>query len=113
PLQRMMGGKRRPTALFVWSDDVAFMLMQKLAEWGISVPRDVSLVGFDSSDACERVTPALTSVRQPVSVMARDAARLLAKLARREPVERTGLIYPPTLDVRASSIPFLESAIAL
>ncbi|GMV87743.1 MAG: transcriptional regulator [Chthonomonas sp.] len=113
PLQRMMSAERRPTALFVWSDDVAFMLMQKLAEWGISVPRDVSLVGFDSSDACERVTPPLTSVRQPVSAMARDAARLLAKLARREPVERTGLVYPPTLDIRASSIPFVESAIAL
>lgn len=113
PLLRMMNAERRPTALFVWSDDVAFMLMQKLAEWGVSVPRDVSLVGFDSSDACERVTPSLTSVRQPVSAMARDAARLLAKLARREPVERTGLVYPPTLDVRASSIPFVESAIAL
>ena len=95
----------RPTALFVWSDDVAFALLRRLSELGLSVPDDVSIVGFDSTEACERVSPALTSVRQPIVEMAREATLLLVSLIRQEPVSRTQIIYPPSLDVRQSTAP--------
>jgi LacI family transcriptional regulator len=102
---QMMQGPNAPTALFVWSDDDAFTAIRLLTEWGYRVPEDVSVVGFDSLDPCERFTPPLTSVRQPVCEMAREATLLLAKIARGEEVARKQLLYPLTLDVRASTAP--------
>ncbi|MEZ0324912.1 MAG: LacI family DNA-binding transcriptional regulator [Fimbriimonas sp.] len=99
----------RPTALFVWSDDDAFICMQTAIELGLSIPEDLSIVGYDSSEACERSKPALTSVRQPVFDMAHAATRLLVSLVRGTPVERTRIVFPPDLDVRGSTAPFGDS----
>ena len=104
-LLAMMSSPDRPSALFVWSDDVAFAVLRWLGEIGLSVPNDVSIVGYDSSEACERVHPALTSVRQPVHDMACEATEMLARLIRKQPLKRHQVLYPPTLDVRASTAP--------
>jgi DNA-binding LacI/PurR family transcriptional regulator len=92
-----------PTAIFCWSDEVAFVAMRMARELGLSIPEQLSIVGFDSTPACDRTTPALTSVHQPVFLMARDAAMLLASILRDEPIERRQVIYPLTLDVRGST----------
>ncbi|MBS1724799.1 MAG: LacI family DNA-binding transcriptional regulator [Armatimonadetes bacterium] len=104
-LLAMMSAEERPTALFVWSDDVAFSVLRWLGEIGLSVPKDVSVIGYDSSDACERVHPALTSVRQPIHDMAQEATEMLARIVRKQPVKRHQVLYPPTLDTRASTAP--------
>ncbi|MBS1714559.1 MAG: LacI family DNA-binding transcriptional regulator [Armatimonadetes bacterium] len=109
-LNRMMSGPGRPTALFVWSDDVAFSVVRWLGEAGLSVPRDVSVVGYDSSDACERIHPALTSVRQPVLEMAVEATEMLSRIVRHQTLRRRQILFAPTLDVRASTLPPSESA---
>lgn len=104
PFIDLMGRPDRPTALFVWSDDVAFACMRILNELNLDVPRDVSLVGFDSSSACERVSPALTSVNQPVAEMAEAATKILADLVRgRATQERSRVVFPLELDVRGST----------
>ena len=91
-----------PTALVCWSDDVAFACMKKLNRAGFSLPDDLSIIGFDSSEACERVTPPLTSMRQPVVEIARSAARILIAASRQEPYQPQN-IFPLTLDVRGST----------
>jgi len=104
-LLAMMSGEDRPTALFVWSDDVAFSVLRWLGEIGLTVPNNVSVVGYDSSDACERVNPALTSVKQPVFEMAHEATDMLARIIRKQPLKRHQVLYPPSLDIRASTAP--------
>ncbi|MCW5935976.1 MAG: LacI family DNA-binding transcriptional regulator [Fimbriimonadaceae bacterium] len=104
-LLRCLEGPEGPTALFVWSDDVAFAVMRILRDHGYDVPNDVSVVGFDSSDACERVHPALTSVRQPVHDMAYEATEMLAHIVKGIPVARRQRLFVPTLDVRGSTAP--------
>lgn len=94
-----------PTALFVWSDDVAFRLMRTLQSAGLRVPEDISVVGFDSLDQCNLSSPRLTSVRQPIPDMARDATNLLVDMIQKEPVKWKQRIYPLQLDVRASTAP--------
>lgn len=103
--KQVMTGPDRPTALFVWSDDVAFAVVRWLGDIGLNVPGDVSVVGYDSSDACERIHPALTSVRQPVFEMAAEATEMLSRLIRHQPVRRRQVLFSPTLDVRASTLP--------
>lgn len=105
-LVQLMRYSDRPTALFVWSDDDAFAAMKALTEVGLQVPRDVSVVGFDSCQACDRVTPALTSVRQPIGEMARLATQLLVEIVREERFAGPHqIVFPPRLDVRDSTGP--------
>ena len=95
--------KNGVTGLFAWSDDLAFESVRALQLSGLRVPEDVSVVGFDSSPACEMFSPALTSVRQPVREMASRAVALLAARFAGETV--SPLLVPPVLDARASSAP--------
>jgi LacI family transcriptional regulator len=93
-----------PTALVCWSDDVAFSCMKMLSRTGIKVPDQISIIGFDSSEACERVTPHLTSMRQPVLEIARSAARSLILSSQQLPHQQQN-IFPMTLDIRESTKP--------
>ena len=99
----MMKRSNRPDALFVWSDDVAFECLRVLRELGLRVPEDVSIVGFDSTAACTRVDPPLTSVRQPIVEMARRATQILAASLRDGSSLPEQIVFPPHLDVRGST----------
>jgi LacI family transcriptional regulator len=105
PLERLLEREDRPTALFVWSDDVAFRCMKLLEGKGLGVPEDVSIVGFDSSAACEHSAPALTSVCQPVSEIACRATAMLVQRVSRRPLDTHHVIFPSRLDVRGSTAP--------
>ena len=98
------------SALLCWSDDVAFACMNALKKAGFALPHDLSVVGFDSSEACERYSPALTSVRQPVYEMGYSATkRLISKTCQVAPSGDPS-IYPLTLDIRSSTLPITESS---
>ncbi|CAM3496967.1 LacI family DNA-binding transcriptional regulator [Nocardioides zeicaulis] len=63
--------------LVVASDLMAAGAMKVLARLGRRVPDDVAVIGFDDLGVAERLTPPLTTVRQPVEEMAERATRLL------------------------------------
>jgi len=110
PLRRLMSETNRPTAIFVWSDEVAFQCNILLREMGFRLPEDVSVVGFDSLDACNQSVPPLTSVRQPIFDMAVEATRLLVSIIRGEDVARRQILFPLALDVRGSTAPCPNSS---
>ena len=70
-------GKRRPTGVLVMSDMTAIGLMAAAASSGLSVPSDLSVVGYDDIPMAAWTTPPLTTVRQPIVEKGRLAARLL------------------------------------
>lgn len=67
----------RPSAVFCASDMVAFGLISTLAEAGIHVPADISVVGFDDIEMSGYYVPAITTIRQDRRNMGLRAARLL------------------------------------
>ncbi|MFT3975885.1 MAG: LacI family DNA-binding transcriptional regulator [Sphingomonas bacterium] len=67
----------RPTAIFATNDDSAAGAMVACSRAGLSVPRDISVVGFDDSWIARSVWPHLTTVSQPIEEMAYVAARML------------------------------------
>jgi LacI family transcriptional regulator len=67
----------RPTAIFAASDDMALGVMAGAARMGLTIPADLSVVGFDDNPAARMVWPQLTTVRQPIAEMAAAAAELL------------------------------------
>ncbi|MFE6991926.1 LacI family DNA-binding transcriptional regulator, partial [Streptomyces pharetrae] len=69
-----------PTAVFVCSDRMALGVYDAVAERGLRVPDDLSVVGFDDLPEARWAAPALTTVRQPLSEMAATALRLLVRM---------------------------------
>lgn len=67
----------RPTALICANDLMAFGALEYCRSNGISVPSDVSIVGFDDVPTASLVTPRLTTVRQPAADLGAAAASLL------------------------------------
>ncbi|MES2460975.1 MAG: LacI family DNA-binding transcriptional regulator [Armatimonadota bacterium] len=104
----------RLTALFAWSDDVALRAISLLRDqYGLRVPEEVSVLGFDGTDAVgERSTPHLSSIRQPIYEIAAAGVQTLA--ARVSLLSMEGAVSPlsrqrlfvPTLLTRDSCAPF-------
>jgi LacI family transcriptional regulator len=76
----------RPTAILAQNDDMAVGAMMVARQAGLSIPEDLSVVGFDDSDIARLVMPGLTTVRQPVFDMAMTATCGLLKLLAGEAV---------------------------
>ncbi|MDQ2717859.1 MAG: LacI family transcriptional regulator [Chloroflexota bacterium] len=70
----------RPSAVFAGSDLMAYGVMAAAEEFGLRIPRDISLVGFDDNPSSAHMRPALTTVRQPFSDMGQRAIELLLQL---------------------------------
>lgn len=66
----------KPTAYFCANDTMALSVVRRLQERGIRVPEDVSVVGVDDAEASALFTPGLTTFRQDMFVLARQAAGL-------------------------------------
>nr|WP_255551922.1 LacI family DNA-binding transcriptional regulator [Erythrobacter crassostrea] len=67
----------RPTAIFASNDDMAAAAIGVAHRHGLSVPDDLSVVGFDNSPSAISVWPELTTIDQPVSAMAAAAFELV------------------------------------
>ncbi|WP_406006107.1 substrate-binding domain-containing protein [Streptomyces sp. NBC_00637] len=94
-----------PTAVFVCSDRMALGAYLALAERGLRVPDDVSVVGFDDLPESRWTTPALTTVRQPLAEMAATGLRLLLRMMDGERPEGTRTELSTRLVERASTAP--------
>lgn len=67
------------TAVFCGSDIVAIGLMRRAQELGLSIPEDLSVVGFDNLKECDYVYPALTTIAQDIPAKGKAAADALMK----------------------------------
>ncbi|HEX2908907.1 MAG TPA: LacI family DNA-binding transcriptional regulator [Phototrophicaceae bacterium] len=66
-----------PTAIFAANDLTAFGAMDAAREYGLSIPNDISIIGFDDIPQASLVYPKLTTVRQPLEQMGQVAVKLL------------------------------------
>ncbi|WP_084130215.1 LacI family DNA-binding transcriptional regulator [Demequina sp. NBRC 110055] len=93
-----------PTAIMGANDLTAIAAMEVAQEMGLSVPEDLSIVGFDDIPEAGLASPALTTVRQPLQAMGAAAMRmLLDRIEGREHAEHVRL--DTELVVRASAAP--------
>jgi DNA-binding LacI/PurR family transcriptional regulator len=76
-------GGLRPTGVLAMSDATAVGVLRAAREIGLSVPADVSVVGFDDIDLAQHTDPALTTVHQPIRRKGEEAARLLMTVVER------------------------------
>jgi LacI family transcriptional regulator, repressor for deo operon, udp, cdd, tsx, nupC, and nupG len=94
-----------PTAVLAADDIMAIGVLKAVTDAGLRLPRDISVTGFDGIEMSQFTTPALTTVRQPVETMSRQALQLLMRLINNEsiPEQEAISLVQPELVVRQSS----------
>jgi LacI family transcriptional regulator len=95
----------RPTAIFAARDDAALRVYSAAAEMGISIGRDISLVGYGDREYGQDLYPGLTSVKQNPYEIGRAAGKLLLELIEtgRRGLTPTKIQMKPELIVRHST----------
>ena len=101
--------KAKVDAIVAANDDMAIGAINALQSRGIQIPDDVAVTGFDDSDGASAVTPALTTVHQPVYQQAYKCVELLCAQIRGEVAPET--IALPTEAVYRRSCGCFSSAI--
>ncbi len=100
---------QRPTAVFAANDLIAYGILQALMMAGISVPDEVSIVGYDDIDLAQSAIVPLTSVRQPRDRIGAEAVRLLYdEVDDPEGHTHAAVVFAPELVVRESSSPVVS-----
>ena len=102
-MQRLFA-RGRPTAVFCYDDLTALGALAAARSAGVSVPGELSIVGFDDLFVSSYTAPPLTTIRQPMKEMGRRAAEILLALLRGEAAERK-VKFQGTLVVRESTAP--------
>ena len=103
--QQLLDLPEPPTAIFAFNDNMAIGVMQAARARGMRVPEDLSVVGFDDLDEAAIVTPALTTIRQPLAEMGRIAVSLLTRLLDNQRLEALHVELGTRLVVRDSTAP--------
>jgi LacI family transcriptional regulator, repressor for deo operon, udp, cdd, tsx, nupC, and nupG len=88
------------TALICASDITAIGAIRAAHRMGLSVPGDVSIIGYDDSPVMACTDPPLTTVRQPVDAMGHAAVSLLLQQMEGRPARDEELLFEPELVVR-------------
>ena len=101
-MSAFLAGGARPSALICLNDRIAFGVYQAIAEAGLRIPDDISVVSFDDSELATWVRPALTSVALPLFEMGTLAVETLLSESPRQgtqlvpmPLRERGSVGPP------------------
>jgi LacI family transcriptional regulator len=103
---RLLDLSPRPTAIFASNDEMAAGVVHAARHRQISVPEDLSVIGFDDTAIAAHIWPPLTTVRWPIISMARSAAtKIVGDVVNPGRAAEEGPIFLSTLVRRASVAP--------
>lgn len=101
---------RAPTAVVLANDAMSLGFMRTLQAQGISIPKEVSVVGFDDIPAAGLYWPGLTTVRQEMRIMGSHACRVLMAALDSQKLDGPAVEFPMKLIVRQSTGPASDRA---
>ncbi len=95
--EKLFSLNKPPTAIFAANDDMAMGVYDAAKLFGLNIPRDIAVAGFDNIAEADAVAPSLTTIGQPFELMAEIAAQCLIKNNFNVAIE-----LPATLIIRGS-----------
>jgi len=104
-MQNMLRSSPLPTAVFAANDRMAIGAIQAIYEAGLRVPEDISVIGLDDIEVSAYHIPALTTIRQPFSLLATQAIQILLDVIEGNQPEVSANLIEPILIERASTAP--------
>lgn len=110
--RRLVAAAPRPTAVTVFNDRCASGVLDVARREGVSVPGDLSVVGFDDSSLARLSHVALTTVAQDAGrITALAVSRAVARLEGRADPEEREQVVPPRLVVRSTTAPPADGSV--
>ncbi|MBW7456189.1 LacI family DNA-binding transcriptional regulator [Paenibacillus sepulcri] len=108
-MKELLASRVRPTAVFAVSDDMAAGAMNCINDHLLSVPDDISVIGFDGSQLTELVRPRLSSMEQPIEEMGKvTVLSLIDFMTQQQTGFKKDLILKHRLVVRDSCRPVVK-----
>jgi DNA-binding LacI/PurR family transcriptional regulator len=101
-IRDLVESRQKFTAILCFNDTSAIGSIRALHDYGLHVPHDVSVVGFDDIQSASYRVPSLTTIRQPLKLMGSTAAAALLRRMANEDLPAT-IQVEPQLVVRESS----------
>lgn len=101
-MMEMLNSKHYPTAVFCCNDMMALGAMSAISEKGLSVPDDISIVGYDDIHSSRFFSPPLTTICQPKKCLGEQAMMRLFERINHQDVDHRVIELHPTLVVRKS-----------
>lgn len=98
---------RGVTAIFAFNDMMALGVYKQASYYNLSIPDNLSLVGYDDIFISDFITPPLTSIEQPVKNLADEAVNQVLNAIENKNTENNFFIFDPVLKVRASTKPLI------
>jgi DNA-binding LacI/PurR family transcriptional regulator len=113
PTKKLLKSSDLPDAIFAMNDNIAISAMHIARKMGMSIPEDISIVGFDDEPHSSYFRPSLSTVWQPVYSIGMLAARIVLGRLNSNNADNLAFreeVFKPELVVRESSKPFNVSA---
>lgn len=101
--EKLTESGERPSAVFVYNDEMALGVIHAAQDAGLNVPEELEVISFDSTKLSLMVRPQLTAVAQPLYDIGAVAMRLLTKLMNKEEVENPVVVLPHRIEKRGST----------
>lgn len=101
-MNKMLAYSHTPTAVFAANDEMAFGAVNAIEQKGLTVPQDISIIGFDDIKFSSIFKPALSTISQPTFDIGTKAMQLLIGLMTNQKMEKTQYILENRLVLRDS-----------
>ncbi len=95
--------KIRPEVVFVSSDDIALGVMKYIKDSGLTIPKDIEVIGYDDIAFAKHFTPSLTTVAQDRKLLGETAGKLLIDLIEHPDVNFDEVVKLPVKLVKRES----------
>ncbi|WP_454963356.1 LacI family DNA-binding transcriptional regulator [Filifactor alocis] len=102
-MEKLLQLENRPTAVFCCSDDLAVGAMGAVVDNGLSIPKDISIVGYYDTEICSWVRPRMTAVHHPLYDIGASSASLLLKKIENKPIKEKHIQLPYEIIERETS----------
>jgi len=99
---------RGVTAIFAFNDMMALGVYKQASYYNLSIPDNLSLVGYDDIFISDFITPPLTSIEQPVKQLADEAVNQVLKAIEKKNSDNNFFVFDPVLKVRGSTKPLIN-----
>ncbi|MEA1975223.1 MAG: LacI family DNA-binding transcriptional regulator [Bacillota bacterium] len=94
-----------PDAMFCFSDELAMGAIRAIIDFGLNVPNDISIIGFDDIPMAKRFIPSITTIKQPIFKMGKVAMETLyGMIIDKEKISEKNIILDYELVIRDSTI---------
>jgi LacI family repressor for deo operon, udp, cdd, tsx, nupC, and nupG len=106
-MHQLLGREHIPSAVFAANDEMAIGAIKAIKSVGLSVPADISVVGFDDIRFADFCDPPLTTIHQPRNRIGENLMQVMLGILAGEPPVDHEILLPHQLVVRQSTAPLV------